>query len=539
MGTRVLVVFVPGHQATLPMLCPKTPLVMLAGALRGEGVAADCMDFGMLDRIARTTAKPGVSPPEDKLPGWMRLWRRQTDGSSSAGMIATTPYKTPHALVPEIGRAVLAVNPTLIAWHVGSRDEYRMTKAVSGFVRHHAPHIHQTLTGPYITAFGAYAIAGFAFADTGIVSNTVQALTALSETHDDTAAWRRIPGLIHREGAKLTCNPCAPPKTEACFTAYLPTTHEVASAGAQFAVYPLSFEHDALVTDKLHFDTPLHWQPPEMRVFSIIQALHERYGAVVFHIDAHDVGPATLERFADALLAHNAMAVYSLGRLSQPCESALADRLFASGCRAAGFCVPSGSQRLLEDFHGRTVSVSALRATLRCCRAAGMFTAVHLCYPCPGDDYHTRAETELFMEACRPDGVQIDPPTLCPDSLWFKRAPLYGFQLDYHAYQQWAAGEKAMPYRMQGWKNGRADTARRALAHATQQLGCMPGITEQHGLLARIARSTSDEQAFLETLTTAFERQDAPALQHLMAQVNGTCDMLQSGVISSHTAEAR
>ncbi|MCK5860957.1 MAG: hypothetical protein KAH38_00640, partial [Candidatus Hydrogenedentes bacterium] len=59
-----------------------------------------------------------------------------------------------------------------------------------------------------------------------------------------------------------------------------------------------------------------------------------------------------------------------------------------------------------------------------------------------------------------------------------------------------------------------------------ESLGCIPGISEQQGLLARIARSAMEESTFLEQLQQGLRSNDPIQLQELMQCVNSTLDVL-------------
>jgi len=400
--------------------------------------------------------------------------------------------------------------------------------------------------GPYISCYGASALNNFATMDTGITGDLLSALLALSENIHASESWGRIPGLIFHNRSGITCSQknvhptrnVLPPE----FAAFSEQNHVRIRQG-QFALYPLSFTCNCTPGYGLKRGATRPLQKSVQHLLDEMHFLNKYYGAGAYHIEATHVSGASFERLADTLLANNFMAIYSLGSLTEPFDTSVADRLFASGCRAVGFRIPSGSQRLIEDFYGCEMSVSAIRATLRRCKTAGLFTVAHLHYPCPQDDYHTRAETELFLQACRPDGVTIEAPELMPDSIWFTRAPEYGFIFEHREFQHWIEcapqHKNGQPYRMHGWKRGRAEEARASLEAAAESLGCITGITERHGLLARIARSSMEETAFLEQLKLALAGNDASKLKELMRAINNTLDMLHSDTaLAGRTAEA-
>lgn len=539
LSMRTRLVFVPGRQARVNSLCPKTTSIMLTEMLRNEGVFADHMDFGGLDAFVKDAAD--VVAAQDDAPGF---WNRSVKSFSLRQDSCSSSKQHQH--LETTTTALLSSSPDLLAWHLETRDDYNTVKEISRHIKQQAPGVHQTIMGPYVACYGASALNNFTSIDTGITSDVLSALVALSESIHAPESWGRIPGLIfhNRSGVACSTRNIHPkrnvlPSELNAFSKKNPT----GTQQKQFGLYPLSFTCTCACGYGLK---PGAIRPLQKSVSHLLDEMHflnSCYGAGAFHIEASHVSNAAFERFADSLLANNFMTIYSLGGLTEPFDASLADRLFASGCRAVGFHTPSGSQRLLEDFYGCEMSISAIRATLRHCRAAGLFTVAHLCYPCPQDDYHTRAETELFLEACRPDGVTIKAPELMPESIWFTRAPEYGFIFDHRTFQQWVecdgCAESAQPYRMQGWKKGRAKEARRSLEAAAIELGCITGVTEQHGLLARIARSALDETVFLEQLKQSLDSNDVDTLAELMQWVNSTLDTLHTGAaLVGNTAEA-
>lgn len=251
--------------------------------------------------------------------------------------------------------------------------------------------------------------------------------------------------------------------------------------------------------------------------------LQRRHNASVFHISAAHVSPAELLDLTNTLLVHNIVIIYSLGDITEPIGSSLAQRLFASGCRSVGFRAPAGSQRVLEDFYGCTTGASAMVASVCNCNAAGIFTAVRMCYPCPVDDYHTRAETELFLDTAKPASVCIESPALSPESVWFRQSSAYGFFVSHKEYHRYVAGGNAaygdLPYTMRGWSAKRVQQARTSLERFAVAAGCMIDVTEQSGVLARLMRSVMDEAEFLEELRNALEQHRPERLESLLSYV--------------------
>jgi hypothetical protein len=511
---------------------------MLTEMLRQDGINADYVDLSGVDTwgikssamASAITKVRTVSGPLRRLIHLPFTVRESFAGASDAEFRP--------AVDGALNRILQSPRPVLVAWYVDNRDDYLAVKQMSACLRTYASDIHQTLVGSYLERYGASVLQNFKSMDTGITDDIFSALATLSRNLDMPESWGRIPGLVFRTRSGITCAPRnihpvknMPPRDFG--VRVKPGT--ASDRQKQFPLYALNFTCTA---NDQYGTRPGAIRPLQKSVTHLLDEIrffNGRYGAGVFHIDAAHVSAATLERFADTLLGDDFMAIYSLGNVTEPFSDKTADRLFASGCRAAGFRIPTGSQRLLEDFYGFDMSISAMRATVRRCRAAGIFTVAHLCYPSPWDDYHTRAETELFLEACRPDGIEINTPELMPHSIWFTRAHAYGFIFDHHNFQQWVecsgSQQDDMPYQMQHWKRGRAAEAKHSLATHAESLGCTIGITEKHGLLARIARSTMEEASFLGALKEGLVNNDAAKLGGLIKCVCSTIDLLHNDAV--------
>lgn len=542
---RTRLIFVPGTKARLELLCPKTAPLLLAEMLRQDGVSADFVDLADIDVCCmQSGVSARVADFETSTNSWRRIMHFPfAMRHSSVG----APNAESCFLMDVVQEKILqSPCPTLVAWYLDNRDDYLATKQMSVLLRACAPNIHQTLVGTYLEKYGAAVLQNFKSIDTGITGDIFTALAALSRSLDMPESWSRIPGLVFRTRSGITCAPRnihpvknMPPRDY--------SNHEkrrtLSEQRKQFPLYSLNFVCNAGDGYGLKHSAIRPIQKSVPHLLDEMRFLSRHCGTGIFHIDVPHVAGDTLERFAETLLGGDFMAIYSLGNITEPLDDKTADSLFASGCRAAGFRIPTGSQRLLEDFYGCDMSISAMRATLRCCRNAGIFTAVHLCYPSPWDDYHTRAETELFLEACRPEAIYINSPELMPNSIWFTRSHAYGFVFEHRSFQQWVEcatpQQDDSPYQMQHWKRGRSAEAKRSLTAHAENLGCITGITEKHGLLARVVRSVMEESEFLAVIKEGFSGNDSAKLGGLIQCVCRTTDLLHTDAVPfAKTAKA-
>lgn len=157
----------------------------------------------------------------------------------------------------------------------------------------------------------------------------------------------------------------------------------------------------------------------------------ERQGVCAFMLE----GPSFSETYAVSLaremLLRGLAVLY--GREASVRETRVANlaTFRASGCQVLSFRVDTGSQWLLEDYYRRGFSVSQCEKVVRSTSDAGICTVTQFTYPCPADDYHTKAETLRLIERTRPAAALIQLPIPVPGAEWTERSEEYGFRMDF------------------------------------------------------------------------------------------------------------
>lgn len=532
MDKYVRLVFAPGDPVTLGSLCPKSHLLLLQSRLAAEAIHSTIMDLGALDEMGTdiTNESSGNISLQN---GWS--FQAESGWGGFPVLHKIVPSRNTRSTNNAIERKLCRIcedQPSLILFWIETRDMYRAFKEYIRHIPASFNNIKLVLAGPYMMHYGAYALNDCSRLDAVITGDLADSVVGLLHQDASESKWREIPGILYRnaDGAVCRCEyrpipSIASPLAIGNFHSQEPET--------QFPLFHLTFDwHHAAFYYHDSYRRPDNRKFPET-IVEEMNYLQRHANARTFHIAAPHIPADTLADFADMLLKQNLVAIYSLGDITENIGAALSERLFASGCRSIGFRIPTGSQRMLEDFYGCTSSISAMRASLRYCREAGLYTVIRLCYPCPSDDYHTRAEIELFVEAVKPDSVCIESPSLAPDSLWFRRASEFGFFISHRAYQRYAVGADspygAFPFTMRGWNSKRIFQAQASLAAAVEKLGCRVNISEQEGLLARLARSVMDESTFLDELVEAFTPPDTVRLHKLADCLNTNARTLSSG----------
>ncbi|MBI2424916.1 MAG: hypothetical protein HYV27_18965 [Candidatus Hydrogenedentes bacterium] len=155
-------------------------------------------------------------------------------------------------------------------------------------------------------------------------------------------------------------------------------------------------------------------------------------------------------------------------------------------CVAADVSLPSGSQRLLEDFFRMRTGVGRCENGLRLLREAGVSTGLRLQYPCPWDDYHTAAETARFIARTKPDTVAVDAVVPSPASPWYGEPAHYGFRISGRMVRRWL-----MPgaHDAGGCRHRDTPPWRNAFGNAKEQEAAVRELLEQSGHAQRPAPS--------------------------------------------------
>ena len=264
------------------------------------------------------------------------------------------------------------------------------------------------------------------------------------------------------------------------------------------------------------------------RVMKQVDALVQRLDVPLFNFDADALTVNTLGDFARALVQRRLGAHFSL---SCPIESLTEENislLVLAGCRAVSVTIPTGSQRLLEDFYHQSFGVSKVESIFECIHSADLLSTVRLVYPCPLDDYHTAAETLRLLRRIRPTSVLVTPPNVIPASAWYERAIGYGFNVEPRRYVQWLSGAlqgqsqegQMQPYMMAGWSQQQIQKASVSLLEAIAEEGIQVGMDTMEVLLSWQS-SGSDEalQTTFEKLNAAFADGDVEALRKFLTLI--------------------
>jgi hypothetical protein len=209
--------------------------------------------------------------------------------------------------------------------------------------------------------------------------------------------------------------------------------------------------------------------------------------------------------------------------------------LKSSGCYSVGFDVPSGSQRLLKDFYGRPFGVTEVEQTLRATKSTGLYTVMHLTYPCPQDDYHTEAETIRLVDRVRPNAAPVHSgdssrTTMSQD---FSSPIAHGSARAVQGAHPAAACSSGAGldwlHEFEDAIPSRPRDSRSALSDAIEERGVSAGVTEHMALLAALSGHAGREGEFCRILRRQLFTGDTAGVAAWVAALNrAACDPVRT-----------
>jgi hypothetical protein len=510
MKSRSLLLYVPGIPLLMESLLPQRPLAALAASLLDAGHETRILDYGTLSAMERFLG-PGRS-------------EGASAGCSGGGWLSRlrTPWRTAgfqnrlHRFYQEVLQGVTA-DPDLdfVVFLVNTRDDLRDATQVALRLRELRPGLRRLAAGSYIERCAPLVLAASNAFDAAMVEDPERILPLLADLIHRPEQWPGTPALHYRLGGELLATGRAQPAPieSLPLPRYDASLYPAVHHPGKLRLFCVEHSRGGLEgqVDRSAWRVRMK---PSATLRREIAGLLDQFPASVFHLEGPETSGLPMAHFAGEIRSRGLRILYSREGHIRHADPATLREIAHSGCEAIDFQVDTGSQRLLEDFYRHPFSVSEIERALHGCRAANLFTTLRLTFPCPWDDYHTRAETVRLLERCRPQGVSLSPPWLWPGSLWRQRAPEYGYHLNHTRYLQWMAATNPADrgagrngalasYRMLGWSAAGIDLERRALSTEIEALGIGWHATSWEGLMARVAGYRGREEVYCGDLRQA------------------------------------
>ena len=242
---------------------------------------------------------------------------------------------------------------------------------------------------------------------------------------------------------------------------------------------------------------------PCRQVMDEVQGICVDAGARAVHFSSAAASLRHIEHVAQHLRAHRPRLLYSRHLRIDTLASADLPRLRQSGCAALSFQLDTGSQHLLDHYYGHAFTVTQPETMLRAAKRAGLYTLAALNYPCPVDDFHTRAETLRILERSRPDGAYLAMAGVAQTRLPITSPGIHPFR---------AARDPRSPDERRH--------EQQTLLHDIAQLQIGAGLTPPLVVMAQATGHGQREEEFGARLQRLFHRGDMEELQHWVIAFN-------------------
>lgn len=532
--THSVLLYVPGLPLSVEAFLPIRGMASLAAALLNAGHQTRIADYGNLEAL-RQLGSPGLRAAVREKPDLLHGtagWRRWLNAGPSKEYLALMQESLDRRC-QTVTQHTLAIHPLDFAvFWVERREDVREAVRVAQCLRAQRPAMRMGVAGPYLYGHGAAVLAENGVFDCAASLDEEVSIPAWAERINTPEKWEEVPNLLYALKGKVYHNPWqAPADLDSLpMPCYAPEIYPAAANGQKLNLFTVEQSRwaysPAVMVDGAQ---PMRFRSAG-RVCDEMERLHRTLNARAFHIAGEFVPSAQIDALSYALMARGMNIVYGRAAHCASLHPASAALLASSGGQSVEFQIDTGSQRLLEDFYGHLFGVTITETVLNACRDAGLFTVTKFTYPCPHDDYHTRAETIRLIRRTRPDGITLGAPWVSPVSRWWSRAPEFGFQIDHDRYAAWLAGADKLadiaegrldaPYRMAGWPAGRAKTERASLETELNEEGFDTHTSGVLGLMARIAGYDGQESVYSAEILRSLRHWDVSALKEIASEFN-------------------
>ncbi len=542
MKTRSVLAYLPGMPLKTESLLPRRELAAMAGALQSAGHETHVVDYGTVWAVRRfVSGGLGAAVRQGERGGGAGVRMAMGDGvtrrpfgAALEGLVQESIRRRRREMISEL---LSAGAVDFMVFLADDELDFREALSVCREVREQQPAVRTAVAGRHARDYGAILLGVSGVFDAAIEGDEEIVVPEWASQIRQESKWASVPGLLYldagrpRRGAGhngISLDTLPMP----CYDA---STYPAVHGDGKFLLFTVDQTRGALHV--AHGDRRPGHGGGSLRMKSPAAACAEaalltrQFGVFTFHIRGSETPGGQLIGLAKEVGAQRWRMQYSLYGAIRHAEEAAASALASSGCRSICFSVDTGSQRLLEDFYGRNFSVSEIERVVCAYRKAGIFVTLRCTFPCPMDDYHTRAETLRLLIRSRPGAVRFAPPRLKPDSVWMHRAPEFGYRINHDYFPLWAIGQDApyvsladpipvLPYRMTGWSRGRMTMEHADLLHDIIELGICPGGTAQEFLMARVSGYEGDEETFYRRLREVLATLDASALAKMTTTFN-------------------
>lgn len=521
MKTRSVLVHFPGSPFTLQNLTPNRRLATLAGALIEAGhetVIRDLGAVGTLEQLFNEKLRKAAEPIADRLfvnspagpttgfPG-LRQWK------ALDRVLHARQEELCATVASEFGRMK---GIDFVAFDMETASDAGVTVSIATRLAENAPSLRLLAVGPFAERHGELLARTTDVFDCVCAGEAESSVVEWAENLGRPAVWEQIPNLacVWRDNVRVSSRP-RDSATSLPSPCYSPDVYPALLNSEKLKLFDVE---DSRGCSGMCYGCE---QPsrggngvrvkPAAVVYGEMANLTELYGARAFCFSNPGSSLLQMEALACEILSRGRRIWYCRTGQIRHMDTRVLPTLRASGCRAMSFRVDTGSQRLLDDYYGRDFGVTQAEHLLGGCKLSDIHTAACFTYPCPADDYHTRAETLRLVERTRPHAASVSLPEFAPASAWGRHPTEFGFALDERRYlrgvirgsrsctsslRHW----RAFPYSMNTRSWAQAIRENRGLCREIAALGVATSVSAKQALMAQIAGYEGCEEEFATLL---------------------------------------
>jgi len=512
MSSSSLLLRIPGTPFSINDLRPDTQLAALAASLLARRQRTTILDYGTVEMLEALFPTALCAPSSRELPE-AQATAFVPGHDIETGLVAPTPFSRPiqdqqKAVWERVGEkiaarrdfdyAILVINhpKDLIAARIVSKRLRALLPRVRLVACGPAFNHNQDLVSKMVRTFDAVYLGMGGQSD-----------LRLAELLEDTKSWHEIPDLAYIDGVRYTLTPSETPTDNAPLPcpAFEPEIYP--AIGEQTKLQLFDIEE---IRSEDHADTGIGalpcYQKPLEDVLEEIRSLREQYHVHAFHFSGClQNSPHALD-LARELLSRKMQIRYSRdAHISSTAPHSIGS-LSASGCQAVDFRIGTGSQLLLDRYHGSPFGVSEVERVMRRTRFSDLFASTHYIFPTPEDDHHTLAESLRLIDRSHPDSVTIHLPNA--NGARTSRGHLF------HEFR---------PFRKHAQKRAAAENE--SFRNEVEELGVDQDISARFALLAELAGHRGREVEFKEQFTHQLLSGDTFGISSTIQRINERATM--------------
>jgi len=411
MKTRSVLVSFPGYRFTIQTLLPNHRLAALAAGLDEGGHTTCIRDYGtasMLDRLfprkVQSTAQDIsgrilTSPSAGSLSTLTALWQLRGMDRTLRAQQETVAAEIASEIAAEKGLDFVVLD-------IDQPEDLKGALTIGERLRSLKPALRLVAVGAFAEVYAETLLRVCSVFDCVSVQDADWSLSRWAERLDRPDTWRLIPNLVYAQHGHIR-------PTAECVGLDL---EGLPVPAYRDEIYPALAGHEKLCLLGVEAsrggapETATRTRSPRV-ICDEISHWIRAHGTRAFRFLGPESPASHVDALAYEILSRGQTMWYSRVGAIHDTRLQSFSALRQSGCQAMAFDLGTGSQMLLDDFYGRGFLVSQAEQVVRACKLSGIFTATGFAYPCPADDYHTRAETLRFAERTRPDSAFVSLPS--------------------------------------------------------------------------------------------------------------------------------